>query len=394
MGNLNGTLAENSLALLRSIHEAQTLETLIAKIHERLLGPLYLCDANGTVLAIAPEQWLDWPQWADMVRTRRVSPPWSGERLGACMADPKDCVRLALPLDMDASEHPGALCVFATGRNFAPEERAFAEMAARTLEVLLRNKFGMACVAQTAKVQLLIELLGYKPGLRSYFARAIAIEGLGGLDTPFRVLYVGLGEKDKPRGADLAEQIRHFLQGAWAFALEDQVVCVFNEGLVSPADFMDVLRVYLTEQGLSGCISMAFQDILSLRQMYEVTQTAYLIGSRRAPGGVLYLSQDYQLLTFLSKCQRYFPIEAYCPEGLDRLYAFDGQNDRDYVRTLSAYLDNNRNASAAAKQLFVHRNTLIERLRHIEAMLDVSLDDAEVCLYLQISLRIRTLVNL
>ncbi|MEG2623945.1 MAG: helix-turn-helix domain-containing protein, partial [Clostridia bacterium] len=60
----------------------------------------------------------------------------------------------------------------------------------------------------------------------------------------------------------------------------------------------------------------------------------------------------------------------------------------------SAYLDNNRNASAAAKQLFVHRNTLIERLRHIEAMLDVSLDDAEVCLYLQISLRIRTLVNL
>ena len=52
------------------------------------------------------------------------------------------------------------------------------------------------------------------------------------------------------------------------------------------------------------------------------------------------------------------------------------------------------NANAAAKSIFMHRNTLMQQLEKIEQIMGVSLEDKEMCLYLQLCLKIHELLQL
>ena len=62
--------------------------------------------------------------------------------------------------------------------------------------------------------------------------------------------------------------------------------------------------------------------------------------------------------------------------------------------TLTAYLENNMNANAAAKQIFMHRNTMTMQLEKIEQIMGISLSDKELCLYLRLCLRMTELIEL
>jgi PucR C-terminal helix-turn-helix domain/GGDEF-like domain len=57
--------------------------------------------------------------------------------------------------------------------------------------------------------------------------------------------------------------------------------------------------------------------------------------------------------------------------------------------TLEAYLATGRNAKRASEVLGIHRNTLFYRLRHIERLLGVSLDEPDAVFRLDLSCRIR-----
>jgi hypothetical protein len=67
--------------------------------------------------------------------------------------------------------------------------------------------------------------------------------------------------------------------------------------------------------------------------------------------------------------------------GADRLLApvqaYDAEHSADLVRTLRVYLDRNCQPSLACADLFIHRNTLAQRLRKLEALLNLDLDTLE-----------------
>jgi PucR family transcriptional regulator, purine catabolism regulatory protein len=58
------------------------------------------------------------------------------------------------------------------------------------------------------------------------------------------------------------------------------------------------------------------------------------------------------------------------------------------VHTLSCYLDNESSATAAAAALGVHRNTVLQRLDRIRALLTVEFNDADERLALQLATRL------
>jgi purine catabolism regulator len=59
----------------------------------------------------------------------------------------------------------------------------------------------------------------------------------------------------------------------------------------------------------------------------------------------------------------------------------------DLFPTLEVYLDVGRNMQEAARQLFVHRNTLRQRLTRIEELCNLDLGDALTCLNLHVALK-------
>ena len=108
----------------------------------------------------------------------------------------------------------------------------------------------------------------------------------------------------------------------------------------------------------------------------------------------MHRAERYIDLAFLSKCREYFPLEQYYLEGFSRLHDFDEENEKGYLNTLTAYLNNNMSVSAAAKEIFMHRNTMTQQLDKIEEILGVPLKDKEMCWYLQLCLRIHELLEL
>ena len=61
-------------------------------------------------------------------------------------------------------------------------------------------------------------------------------------------------------------------------------------------------------------------------------------------------------------------LEAFCEETLRPLLTYDAKHSGSLVRTLEVYLRHDRNMASAARELFVHYNTLRYRLEQISSL--------------------------
>ena len=82
--------------------------------------------------------------------------------------------------------------------------------------------------------------------------------------------------------------------------------------------------------------------------------------------------------------------EAFCTDVLGPLEAYDAARGTSLVTTLETFLAT-RNAALAARQLYLHSNTLKNRLAKIEEIIGPYLDDPDRCLSLALALRLRRL---
>lgn len=60
----------------------------------------------------------------------------------------------------------------------------------------------------------------------------------------------------------------------------------------------------------------------------------------------------------------------------------------EYCKTLYTYMDVMYNAKAAAEKLFIHRTTFFSRLRRIEEITGIDLEDMDTRLHLMLSFKL------
>ena len=70
---------------------------------------------------------------------------------------------------------------------------------------------------------------------------------------------------------------------------------------------------------------------------------------------------------------------------------YDARRGGELLKTLEAYLDAGRNVQEAARRLFLHRNTLRQRLSKIETLCHLKLSDPLTCLNVHVALKERRL---
>lgn len=93
------------------------------------------------------------------------------------------------------------------------------------------------------------------------------------------------------------------------------------------------------------------------------------------------ISCNYSDMGFLGLVVNYNTKEelmSYCRDTLGVLIDSDKENNTEYMLTVKVFLENNNNIIASANKLFIHRNTLINRINHIEQLTGRSLKDADV----------------
>ncbi|PLW71807.1 CdaR family transcriptional regulator, partial [Streptomyces sp. DJ] len=79
-------------------------------------------------------------------------------------------------------------------------------------------------------------------------------------------------------------------------------------------------------------------------------------------------------------------LQTYVERELGPLLAHDAENGTDLVRLLAVYLEHGRNKSAAADAAHLSRPSFYDRLRRVERVLGVDLDQVESCLSLHVAL--------
>ena len=397
-------LLERSQIFQEQLMDIDTLEGLISLASSVLDCSLYVCDGQGYILAYSPVEERACPAYCNTVQGSRhipkdklktmlgPAPLCNVIRDPQCVGD--TCTRLSFPLKIGEQGLPGAVTFFVWDRTLSQDDQALASMVAGAFSVFMRKRFYIAGTSQASKINLLRELLDFKPGLRSYYERGLAMENLHTLSSGFRLVCVSMGESLQADAGTFAMEIQCLMPGVWAFPYKNNLLIVFNESKISAEDVCAQLERFLGIHQLSACMSMEFSSLLELRYVYEDTLVCLKLAMRKAPSVRMHRAERYIDLAFLSKCREYFPLEQYYLEGFSRLHDFDEENEKGYLNTLTAYLNNNMSVSAAAKEIFMHRNTMTQQLDKIEEILGVPLKDKEMCWYLQLCLKIHELLEL
>jgi len=98
--------------------------------------------------------------------------------------------------------------------------------------------------------------------------------------------------------------------------------------------------------------------------------------------------QDCLLPYFLKQCCGKLPAQELEVSGIRSLRTYDARKGTEYLKTLEAYLDNERSISRTAEALYIHRSSLLKRLDKISRLTGFDLDSADTRLYLRIYFRL------
>ncbi len=72
---------------------------------------------------------------------------------------------------------------------------------------------------------------------------------------------------------------------------------------------------------------------------------------------------------------------------IDKIAEYDTQHETEYLKTLECYLDNLANAQKTSEVLFIHRNTLRQRLLRMQDLWGIDFEDTHTLINLTISIK-------
>ena len=153
------------------------------------------------------------------------------------------------------------------------------------------------------------------------------------------------------------------------------------------------LEQFLTDTGMQAGISNSFLELRDLHMYYRQARNACEIGSELMPGRSYFIFQDHILTYMLYNCTGEFPISSLCPPALKKLYALSQSAGVDYWGTLRLFLDNNMNIAKTARELFLHRSTMLGRLAHIREIVGDALEDPGIQLKFRILMYLMDMDN-
>lgn len=100
------------------------------------------------------------------------------------------------------------------------------------------------------------------------------------------------------------------------------------------------------------------------------------------------LYEDYYLKDIISLTKQPAHVKSTIHPSIKDMYECDQTEGTDYIKTLSAYFECNRNMPATAKKLFIHKSTLFYRFDKMKQLFNVDTNNPDKLFAYEYSLRI------
>ncbi|HEY8692021.1 MAG TPA: helix-turn-helix domain-containing protein [Chloroflexota bacterium] len=140
-------------------------------------------------------------------------------------------------------------------------------------------------------------------------------------------------------------------------------------------------------RSVSAGVGRAHSGLKGVQRSYGEADQALRAGQRLFGAGQTVAFAELGAYRLLAQLHGTAELRSFQQETLGELIDYDEKSGRQLLPTLEAFFTSNGNLSKTAEMLFVHRNTLMYRLKRIEELTGVTLDDPETRFDLQLALK-------
>lgn len=137
-------------------------------------------------------------------------------------------------------------------------------------------------------------------------------------------------------------------------------------------------------------IGRYYPSIVDICRSYQEAKLALEFGRYDSNHSLFTHFDDLGLMRLLINI-REEQLKEYYNEYLGELDKYDKLNEADMLITLQVFLEEDRNLKSTADKLFIHINTLRNRLKKIESILNINLEKSVDLLNLLVALKIKTM---
>lgn len=268
------------------------------------------------------------------------------------------------------------------------------------LAEMIRHAFMHNVMQKTSPAQSLhtVLLRALDDRTADYIAVSQALDALGWYSRhTYCCLYLQLSDMDQKNltANSVCAYLENILTGCSAFPHGGGIVAFFNLTLsdFSMTDLMERMVHFVEDSSLNAGFSRCMSGHMNLRRQYIQAKIALQFGTRKYPDKRMHPFNDISFDYILDQATKKLPGYMLSHERLLFLQEHDDSSGSEYMRTLRCYLDNHCNVVQTARELFIHRSTLLYRLEKIKEILQSDLTSPDETLYLMLSFRFIDLEN-
>lgn len=186
------------------------------------------------------------------------------------------------------------------------------------------------------------------------------------------------------------DQVLGILPGSMVLIIQDSLTILLPTEKQQPfsASVEKKFLTFLKLNSMVAGVSFTYYDILLSpyyrRQLLELFNMEYI---KKCDDSIIYY-EDYFIEHHFSLFRDSNFLKASIHPHIILLHQYDQENHTDYKYTLEAYLENNRNATATASSLNIHKSTLFYRLSKMEEFFQIDINNNKLLFSYEYSLRI------
>lgn len=294
------------------------------------------------------------------------------------------------------------ICVLKKIREFKDSDLSLVDALSKALSTQIQKDNSFINSSGLEEEYYLIDLLENKIDDINYLKERLSQtnfkikENLFLLSIPFKQIY-----KDYRHNFGLKQLIssaKNILGNSITTYTDNKIVFLVSknsEELFSLTNKVEFLKLLMLNNLKCG-ISMRFKNILETKEFYNQSLRALDIAKYLKDTDYIFYFEnylEYYWFSLYSNSSYKISLHNLIHPYIKKIMINDKMHNTDLLKTLTAYLNSNRNSNIASKSLSIHNSTFFYRFHKIETLLNISLTDSDILFKLELSLKLLKYIN-
>lgn len=183
----------------------------------------------------------------------------------------------------------------------------------------------------------------------------------------------------------LKHDLNNLFRNVWIVRDHNYIVILTDAQPFEKSGDHSDLELFLTKHNFNLGLSDTFSDITLLPEHYDQAKKTLRYQAILSENDTITYYDNYKLIEMLALLNDTSPIQRYCSSCVLDIQEYDSVNNTQYLSTLYLYLKADKSVNAAAKALFVHRNTIVYRINRIKELFNINFDNSYSNMHMYLS---------